>query len=125
MKMAFEPTLSEIREMLGEDLYVKFVWMWREQEQDRVAAERRAKLAASVPARKVETWPTPIFARVEEAERAPEPVASAAQAFQAALLRPARNEDSIEVGELAGFLDRVGAREDTREVAMGGRRRRR
>jgi hypothetical protein len=49
MKMEFLPALSEIRQMLGEDLYVKFVWMWREQEQDTRGVERRA-LYASVDA---------------------------------------------------------------------------
>jgi hypothetical protein len=120
MKMVFMPTLSEMRDMLGEELYVKFMWMWREQDQDARALERRARYASAAPARKTELWPTPVFARASE-KTAPTP----AQAFQTALLRAPRLADGIEVGELAGFIDRVGAREESREVAVGGSRRRR
>ncbi|HEY5048090.1 MAG TPA: hypothetical protein VII49_08740 [Rhizomicrobium sp.] len=121
MKLEFLPTLSEIRGMLGDDLYVKFVWMWREQEQNTRQVERRAKLGDAIPQRPVEAWPTPVFARLSD-QVAPSP----AQAFQAALLRAPRLADNIDVSELGGFLDRVGAkgREEPREAAMGGRRRR-
>jgi hypothetical protein len=119
MKMVFGPTLSEMRDMLGEELYVKFVWMWREQDQSARTVERRAKYASAVPERKIESWPTPVFARVAD-QAMPTP----AQAFQAALARTPRI-DGIEVGELAGFIDRVTAREEPREAAMAGRRRRR
>lgn len=122
MKMEFLPTLSEIREMLGEDLYVKFVWMWREQEQNTRAVERRALYAAVTPQHNVEAWPTPVFSRVGEHE-----VPTPAQAFQAAIARVPRAAEKTEVGELAGFLDRIGAatREEPREAVMAGRRRRR
>jgi hypothetical protein len=130
MKLEFLPTLSEIREMLGEDLYVKFVWMWREQDQDARSVERRARYAALLPQAKTKEWPTPVFARAEERESpAPLPAAlpapTPAQAFQAALLRAPRLGETIEVGDLAGIIDRVGTREEPREVAVGGRRRRR
>ncbi len=120
MSLMYLPTLSEMREMLGEELYVKFVWMWREQEQDVRAAERRARYAAVTPQREVETWPTPVFVRSEE-RVTPMP----APAFQTALLRGIRSGDAIEVGDLAGLLEHVGAREAPREAAMAGRRRRR
>ncbi len=126
MKLYFQPTLSEMREMLGEDLYIKFVWMWREQEQDARATERRNRLAALVPARESKSWPTPIFSRVEERAASipvPATAASPVQAFQASLLRVPRNAETIEVGDLAGLIDR--ARDEPREAAAGGRRRRR
>lgn len=122
MKMEFLPTLTDIREMLGEDLYVKFVWMWREQEQNTRAVERRALYAAVTPQHTVEAWPTPVFSRIGDRE-----VPTPAQAFQAAIARAPRTGDTIEVGELAGFLDRIGAgtRDEQREAVMAGRRRRR
>jgi hypothetical protein len=121
MKMEFLPTLSEIREMLGEDLYVKFVWMWREQEQDTRAVERRALYAAVTPQHTVDAWPTPVFSRIGEQE-----IQRPAPAFPA-IARVPRSSETIEVGELAGFLDRIGAgsREEPREAVMAGRRRRR
>jgi hypothetical protein len=122
MRLEFLPTLTDIRGMLGEELYVKFVWMWREQEQETRSIERRARYAAVTPKHQVESWPTPVFSRVED-----RPVPTPAQAFQAAIARAPRPGDTIEVGDLAGFLDRVGAttREEPREVATAGRRRRR
>jgi hypothetical protein len=129
MKLEFLPTLNDMRDMLGEDLYVKFVWMWREQEQDKRALERRQRLAALIPERQSQSWPMPIFARAERKSEKPAPAIvpaaaqSPAQAFQAALLRVPRTGESIEVGDLAGLIDRV--REEPREVAAGGRRRRR
>ena len=63
MKLTFLPTMTDLREMLGERLYIDFVWMWREQEQAKVSQERRAKWADLVPARTTETWPEPLFAR--------------------------------------------------------------
>jgi hypothetical protein len=109
-----------MRDMLGEELYVKFMWMWREQDQDARTVERRAKYAAAVPERQIESWPTPVFVRAAE-KMLPTP----AQAFQAALLRAPQLASSIEVGELAGFIDRVSTREEQREVAVAGSRRRR
>jgi hypothetical protein len=122
MKMEFLPALSEIRQMLGEDLYVKFVWMWREQEQDSRAVERRALYAAVTPQHNVEAWPTPVFSRNSDHE-----LPTPALAFQASIARVPRAAETIEVGELAGFLDRIGAgaREEQREAVAAGRRRRR
>jgi hypothetical protein len=83
MKLTFLPTLTDLHEMLGDRLYVEFVWMWREQEQAARSQERRAKWAEQVPARNTETWPHPLFARVETAERQPDQ-----KPAQVALLHP-------------------------------------
>jgi len=133
------PTLSEMREMLGEELYVKFVWMWRDQEQDSRAIERRAKFAELLPEAKgqakIEEWPTPAFSRVDDRlpqkdrqlPALPTPaIASPAQALHAALLRAPRLSDTIEVKQLEGLLERAGASadmEEEREVAIAGGRR--
>ncbi len=68
MKLTFLPTLTDLREMLGDRLYVEFVWMWREQEQAARTQERRAKWAEQMPAPNAETWPYPLFTRVEAVE---------------------------------------------------------
>jgi hypothetical protein len=68
MKLTFLPTLTDLHEMLGDRLYVEFVWMWREQEQGARTQERRAKWAEQMPARNAESWPQPLFSRVETVE---------------------------------------------------------
>ncbi|HEX3666203.1 MAG TPA: hypothetical protein VHU23_13345 [Rhizomicrobium sp.] len=83
MKLTFLPTLTDLREMLGDRLYVEFVWMWREQEQAARTQDRRAKWAGQIPARDVESWPHPLFIRAESAAAQPE-----AKAGQVALLHP-------------------------------------
>ena len=83
MKPTFLPTLTDLHEMLGDRLYVEFVWMWREQEQAARTQERRAKWAEHIPARNAESWPHPLFTRVEDAEPRPE-----AKPAQVALLHP-------------------------------------
>lgn len=80
MKLTFLPTLTDLREMLGDRLYLEFVWMWREQEQAQRTMERRAKWAGQLPERNAEAWPQPLFTRVEA-----EPEAKPAQV---ALLHP-------------------------------------
>lgn len=82
MKLTFLPTLTDLREMLGDRLYVEFVWMWREQEQALRAQERRAKWADQLPVGNSAEWPQPLFSRIEP----PEPVP--AKAAQVALLHP-------------------------------------
>jgi hypothetical protein len=72
MKLTFLPTLTDLHEMLGDRLYVEFVWMWREQEQAARTQERRAKWAEQMPARNADAWPYPLFTRVETAEPPPE-----------------------------------------------------
>ena len=72
MKLTFLPTLTDLHEMLGDRLYVEFVWMWREQEQAARTQERRAKWADQAPARNAEAWPYPLFTRVETAQSQPE-----------------------------------------------------
>jgi hypothetical protein len=84
MTLTFLPTLSDMREMLGERLYVEFVWMWREQEQQARVAERRARWAELLPARQGREWPQPLVARVEESQEAPQEQ----RALQVALLHP-------------------------------------
>lgn len=79
MKLTFLPTMTDMREMLGERLYVEFVWMWREQEQAKVAQERRAKWADLAPARTIETWAEPVFTRASAAEPVPIPEPRTAQ----------------------------------------------
>jgi len=83
MKLTFLPTLTDLHEMLGDRLYVEFVWMWREQEQAARTQERRAKWADQVPARNAESWPHPLFTRIENLEPQPE-----AKPAQVALLHP-------------------------------------
>ena len=83
MKLTFLPTLTDLREMLGDRLYVEFVWMWREQEQAARTQERRAKWTEQMPARNAEAWPYPLFTRVESAETRPE-----LKPAQVALLHP-------------------------------------
>ncbi|HTT84503.1 MAG TPA: hypothetical protein VMF67_13565 [Rhizomicrobium sp.] len=73
MKLTFLPTLTDLREMLGDRLYVEFVWMWREQEQAARSQERRARWAEQMPARNnAEAWPHPLFSRIETAPSQPE-----------------------------------------------------
>jgi hypothetical protein len=85
MKLTFLPTLTDLREMLGDKLYVEFVWMWREQEQTARIRERREKWSEQVPARLAQEWPQPLFQRNEVPQPAqmPEP-----KQAQVALLHP-------------------------------------
>jgi len=128
MRLIYLPTLSEMREMLGEDLYVKFIWLWREQEQDARTTERRQKLLGAAANKPAPSFPTPMFTRVG-AEAAP----SAAKAFQAALLRPnmPRIQDGVAVSELDGLLEQIRVDATTNEqneepreavAAVSGRR---
>lgn len=128
MKLVYLPTLSEMREMLGEDLYVKFIWLWREQEQDARTTERRQKLLGAAVNKPTPSFPTPMFTRAD-AETVPSP----AKAFQAALLRPniPRIQDGVAVSELDGLLEQIRADatahdqdEEPREAvaAVSGRR---
>jgi hypothetical protein len=129
MKQMYLPTLAEMREMLGEDLYVKFIWMWREQEQDARAEQRRAKLLGAITQREAAAMPSPMFVRVE-----PEPEPLPARTL-AALLRPpvARLRDTAPASDLDNLIEQVRpqsneADDEPREalvVAASGRRRRR
>jgi hypothetical protein len=60
------PTLSDLRDMVGHALYLDLIWMWRENTQDALAAERRARL--SIPASNVHAWLAPAFAPVANRE---------------------------------------------------------
>ena len=128
MKQMYLPTLAEMRDMLGEDLYVKFIWMWREQEQDARAEQRRAKLLGAIIQRDAASLPSPMFVRAE-----PEPQPLPARTL-AALLRPpvARFRDTAPASELDNLIEQVRpqpseADEEPREALMvaGHARRRR
>src|SRR5436305_13581219 len=84
MKMTFLPTLTDLREMLGDRLYVEFVWAWRDQGQDKRQKEARTRWADQLPQRTSDSWPQPLVVReiMEEIE-APEPMPA-----QVALLHP-------------------------------------
>jgi len=86
MKLTFLPTLTDLREMLGDKLYVEFVWMWREQEQNTRSQERRAKLGELAPARTTQAWPQPLYARAPSPELAS--IADGKPAAQVAVLHP-------------------------------------
>lgn len=81
MKVTFLPTLTDLREMLGDRLYVEFVWAWREQEQEKRQSENRARWADQLPQRTSATWPQPLVVR--EVLETPEPMPA-----QVALLHP-------------------------------------
>jgi hypothetical protein len=83
MKLTFLPTLTDMREMLGDRLYVEFVWAWRDQEQEKRQKESRARWADQVPLRTSDTWPQPLVVRELAEEEAPEPMPA-----QVALLHP-------------------------------------
>jgi hypothetical protein len=84
MKLTFLPTLTDLREMLGERLYIEFVWMWREQEQTAQALERRASWGSRLPARSSQNWPRPLVVRSESLK----PVVAEARSGHVALLHP-------------------------------------
>jgi hypothetical protein len=126
MRLASMPTLSEMRGLVGDDLYVNFVWMWREHEQDIRAAERRTRLANVIPQAQTDSWPQPFFARVSNAPlpaAVPASTPSALPVFQSTERRTPRLGKGIDAGELARVLQRIGA--STREAATAGRRSRR
>ena len=125
MKLYFMPTLTDMREMLGDELYVNMIWMWREREQIARDAERRQRLATLIPERESKTWPTPVFERAEAREKRelPVPLPKTVPAFNAPVMRLPRCGEAIEVEDIAGFIERV--REKPREAAAATRRRRR
>ena len=83
MKLTFLPTLTDMREMLGDRLYVEFVWAWREQEQENRQKDNRARWADQLPERTAITWPQPLVVREIVPEELPEPMPA-----QVALLHP-------------------------------------
>lgn len=99
MKLTFLPTLTDLREMLGDRLYVEFVWAWRDQEQEKRQKESRARWADQIPQRMSETWPQPLVVRELTAEEAPEPMPA-----QVALLHP--NKRLIEQKKAAVVADK-------------------
>src|ERR1700722_944918 len=99
MKLVFQPTLFDMRGMLGEQLYVDFIWMWRGSEQKALSQERRAKWAAKLSDRKTD-HPGPLDIAKPELRAAPAALAPVpndetpslanATAFPAARENPAR-----------------------------------
>jgi len=83
MKMTFLPTLTDLREMLGDRLYVEFVWAWRDQEQEKRQKESRARWTDQLPQRTSDSWPQPLVVREVVEEELPEPMPA-----QVALLHP-------------------------------------
>jgi hypothetical protein len=114
MKLIYLPTLSEMRDMLGDELYVKFVWMWREQEQDARARERRLKVFG-VESRPAASFPTPMFSRASQAE------SSLAKVFQPARLRPNLVQDGTPVAEFEGVVEQIRPDASTHELDEGPR----
>jgi hypothetical protein len=110
MKLTFLPTMTDLREMLGDKLYIEFVWMWREQEQAVRSQERRAKWAEQLPARNSEDWPHPLFSRVESAERVSAGQVKAAEPkpAQRALLHPTIQRLLEQKSEKPDWLDTAG-----------------
>jgi hypothetical protein len=65
MKLVFLPTLTDIRDMLGKNLYVDLIWMSRERDHTGLVKERFAKWSSKISARNVGSAPEPIFKRPE------------------------------------------------------------
>ena len=104
MKLTFLPTLTDLREMLGDRLYVEFVWAWREQEQEKRQKENRARWADQLPQRTSDSWPQPLVVR-EIAEEVPEPMPA-----QVALLHPNKRLLEQKKASAAAEKDAVAAR---------------
>ena len=96
MKLTFLPTLTDMREMLGDRLYVEFVWAWREQEQEKRQKDNRARWADQLPERTASSWPQPLVVREIAYEELPEPMPA-----QVALLHP--NKRLIEQKKALAF----------------------
>jgi|SRR5579871_1312910 len=96
MKMKDWPTLFEIRDMLGKDLYVDFVWMWRDNAQNIRAARRRAEFPVFVPHGNVDIWPTPMFAHTAEGG-----TPASQEALNVLPLRAPRLGEGSDVGAIA------------------------
>ena len=105
MKLTFLPTLTDLREMLGDRLYVEFVWAWREQEQEKRQKENRARWADQLPQRTSETWPQPLVVREVVEEELPEPMPA-----QVALLHPNKRLLEQKKAAAASDKDSVAAR---------------
>src|ERR1700722_7013261 len=99
MRLVFLPTLFDMRGMLGERLYVDFVWMWRENEHKTLSRERRANWAAKLSSRTTEdaaepAAPPPELRVVQAADASSAadeaPAPSSTTAFPATREHPAR-----------------------------------
>ena len=74
MKLTLLPTLADWRQLLGDRLYVDFVWAWREQEQEQRQKQTRARWANQLPQGTADTWPQPLVARHVVEKTMSEPV---------------------------------------------------
>ena len=99
MKLVFQPTLFDMRGMLGEQLYVDFIWMWRDSEHKALSQERRAIWAAKLSDRKTDDTGMLTVARPELRAAPPvlapvmndeSPAAANTTAFPATRDNPAR-----------------------------------
>lgn len=96
MKLTFLPTLTDMREMLGDKLYLEFIWAWREQEQEKRQKDNRVRWAGQLPERTASTWPQPLVVREIAGEELPEPMPA-----QIALLHP--NKRLLEQKKVSAF----------------------
>jgi hypothetical protein len=68
MKLVFLPTLTDIQDMLGENLYVDLIWMSRERDHTMLKQERFATWASKFSAWNAGGTPEPVFMRPESLE---------------------------------------------------------
>jgi hypothetical protein len=114
MKLTFLPTLSDMHEMLGDKLYIEFVWMWREQEQQARIAERRARWTELLPVRQSRSWPQPLVARIEtQPEVTGEPLPAQIAVLQRFLEQKSTGEREALLPENVDF--------ESRREAVGGK----
>src|SRR5450432_2832162 len=68
MKLVFLPTLTDIQDMLGENLYVDLIWMSRERDHSALKQERFATWASKFSAWNAGGTPEPVFMLPESLE---------------------------------------------------------
>ncbi|HEY1614133.1 MAG TPA: hypothetical protein VGF97_10625 [Rhizomicrobium sp.] len=78
MRLVFLPTLFDLQNMLGNQTYVDFVWMWREREREKHSRERLDKWLAKMPQREIESLPKRVMPKMTPPMmNSPQPVAVA------------------------------------------------
>ena len=65
MKLIFQPTLTDIQGMLGENLYVELIWMSRERDRRSLAEQRFSTWASKMSAWNAGATPEPVYAGPE------------------------------------------------------------
>ena len=126
MKLVFLPTLTDIQDMLGENLYVDLIWMSRERDHTGLVKERFAKWSSKISARNVGSAPEPIFMRPEALVIDPPGAPDTWQLEPARLEAPA-DAQAQSVQELTNLLGAARVAEINEEyplraTAKGGRR---